>query len=123
MLHQLDKNQEIFPSTRAEALFCCGVLRAMPPYLLSHERVLETLREPKKFPNIPVCNRKEYQGPATTQEEPRFSLLIPIGGSVSLPHHGGNPGVPIAPQEAAVSTVKEELQMLNMLWEHRKYHA
>ena len=42
-LPQLQKNQEIITSTQDEALFCCSVLREIPPSLLSLERVLDTL--------------------------------------------------------------------------------
>ena len=42
-LVQLEKNQEILPSTWDEALFGSGISREIPPYLLSLERVLDTL--------------------------------------------------------------------------------
>ena len=42
-LLQLEKNQEILPLTRDEALFRCRVSREIPPSLLSLERVLDTL--------------------------------------------------------------------------------
>ena len=49
-LPQLEKNKEILPSSRDEALFCCGVLREIPPSLLSLERVLDTLDATQEFP-------------------------------------------------------------------------
>ena len=58
-LLQLKKNQEILPSMPDEALFCCSVLREIPPSLLSLKRVLDTLIEFNKFPNITVCTREE----------------------------------------------------------------
>ena len=56
LLPQLEKNQEILPSTPDEALFHCGISREIPPSHLSPERVLDTLE--------------------ATQEELQFYLLI-----------------------------------------------
>ena len=42
-LPQLEKNQEILPSTQDEALFSCSILREIPPSLLSLESVFNTL--------------------------------------------------------------------------------
>ena len=80
---QLEKNQEIVPSTRVEALFHRGISRKTPPSLLSLERVLATLE--------------------ATQEEPQVSLLIARVGYIFLFHRENNPGVPVAPQEKAAS--------------------
>ena len=49
-LLQLEKNQEILPSTRDEALFHCGILREIAPSLLSLERVLDTLDATQEVP-------------------------------------------------------------------------
>ena len=45
------------------------------------------------------------EGPTTTQEEPLFSLLISRRASTSLLHGERNPGVPVAPEEEAVTTL------------------
>ena len=70
-----------------------------------------------KGPWHPWCNwrssltypfplERNPEGPATTLEEPRFSLLISRSGSISLLIQKSNPGFPVAPQEGAVSTWK-----------------
>ena len=47
---QLEKNNEILPSTRDEALFSGSVLREIPPSLLSLQRVLDTLDATQEVP-------------------------------------------------------------------------
>ena len=47
---QLEKNQEILLLTRDEAHFPSGVLREIPPSLLSLERVLDTLEATQEVP-------------------------------------------------------------------------
>ena len=47
---QLEKNQEILPSMRDEALYLCGISREIPPSLLSLERFLDTLEATQKVP-------------------------------------------------------------------------
>ena len=103
LLLQLEKNQKILPSTRDEALFCCGVSKEIPHSHFSLERILTPLRQLKKFPDIAVSNERNTEGPATTQEEPRFCLLILRGGSISLLRRERYPSVPVAPQGEAVS--------------------
>ena len=49
-LPQFEKNQEILPSTRGEALFRGGVSREFQPFLLSLERVLDIFDETQKVP-------------------------------------------------------------------------
>ena len=59
---QFEKNQEILPSMRVEALIHCSVPREIPPSLLSPERSLTPLRKLKKFPDILVCTQEEHRG-------------------------------------------------------------
>ena len=49
-LLQLEKNLEILPSTRDDALFPSGVSREISPSLLSLERVLDTLDASQEVP-------------------------------------------------------------------------
>ena len=80
MLLQLEKNQEILPSRLDEALFHCGVLRQIPPSLLSLERVLEPLRQQKKFPNVPVSTREDHRGFRHNSRSTRFPSSCPLEG-------------------------------------------
>ena len=50
VMPQLEKNQEILPSTRDEALFRCSVSREIPHSLFSLERVLDTLDATQEVP-------------------------------------------------------------------------
>ena len=50
MLPQLEKNQEILPSMPDQALFLSSVSREMLPFLLSLERVLDTLEATQEVP-------------------------------------------------------------------------
>ena len=59
-----------------EALFCCSISREIPPSFLSLKGYLTPFMQLKKFPDIPVCTQEENEFPTTTQEEPRFYLLI-----------------------------------------------
>ena len=59
MLSQLEKNQDILPSTQDEALFHCSVSREIPPSLLSLERVLDTLEATQE---VPVFTRLHSRG-------------------------------------------------------------
>ena len=65
---------------------------------------LTPLRQLKKFPDIPVCTREEHQESHHHSRRAAVSLLIPRGWSISLFHWGGNPSIPVAPQNEAVST-------------------
>ena len=86
---KLEKKQEILPSTRAEALFLCGVSRKIPPSFLSPERVLDSLKatqevlrhsglhlrgtprvlpQPKKSPGSPSSSREEGPFPCFVRE-------------------------------------------------------
>ena len=68
MLSQLEKNQDILPSTQDEALFCCVSSRKSLPSLLSLERVLDTIEANQGFPTDPSSLEKNTEGPATTQD-------------------------------------------------------
>ena len=73
-LPQFEKNQEILPSTRGEALFRGGVSREFQPFLLSLERVLDTLE--------------------ATQDVPRHTSLHSIGTPRVQPQLKKRPGFP-----------------------------
>ena len=79
LLPQLEKNQEILPSTRDEMLFQCGILREMLPYLLSLERVLDTLEATQE---VPRHTRLHSRG--TPRIPPQF-MKSPDFPSSSLP--------------------------------------
>ena len=49
-LPQLEKNQEILPSTPDEAIFCYGISREFPPSLLNLEKVLDTVEPTQEVP-------------------------------------------------------------------------
>ena len=59
---ELEKNQEILPSTRAEALFQCFVSREIPLSYLSPKRALETLQATQEFTQHTICPREEHRG-------------------------------------------------------------
>ena len=73
-LLQLEKNQEILPSTRDETLFRCGITREISSFLLSLESFLDTIE--------------------TTQEVPQHSSLH-SRGTPSVPHNSRR--VPVSP--------------------------
>ena len=60
---------------RAEAFFPSGVLRKIPPSLLSPERVVDTPEETEEFPDFPVCNREEHRG---SHHNSRRALVLPL---------------------------------------------
>ena len=74
-LLQLEKNQEILPSSWDEALFHCSISREIPPFFLSLESVLDTL--------------------AATQEVPRHTRLYSRGISSVLPQLKKSPVFPL----------------------------
>ena len=61
-LPQLEKNQEILPSTQDEAFFQCCIWREIPPSLLSLERVRETLEATHEVHRHTLSNREEPKG-------------------------------------------------------------
>ena len=74
MLLQLEKNQEILPSTRDEALFHCGILREFPPFFLSLERVLDTLEATQEVSRHPhLHSRGTPRVPPQLKKSPGFS--------------------------------------------------
>ena len=105
-LLQLEKNKEILPSMRDDALFCCGISREILPSFLSLERVLDTpLLQLKKFPDIPISTGEEHRRschnsrrapffpphlemrvhfPASLIKESQHSLHSSRGGSLNL---------------------------------------
>ena len=87
-----------------EALFQCGTSREIPPFLLSLEGVLNTFDATQEVCPSPL--ERNTNVPTTTQEEPRFSLLISRGGSISLLHRERNPSIPVPPQDEAISNRK-----------------
>ena len=71
---QLKKNEEILPSTRAEALFCCSISRKIPPCVLSPERVLETLEATQEVPrHPPMPSRGTLKVPPQLKKSPGTS--------------------------------------------------
>ena len=73
LLPQLEKNQDILPSTRDEALFRCGVLREIPPSLLSLERDLDTLQAPQEVPRLrSLHSRGTQRVPPQLKKSPSF---------------------------------------------------
>ena len=74
MLPQLETNQNILPSMRDEALFCCGVWTEIPPSLWSLKSVLDTLE--------------------ATQEVPRHTRLHSRGAPRVPPQFKKSPGFP-----------------------------
>ena len=74
-LLQLEKNQEVLPSSRDEELFRSGVSSEITPSLLNHIRVLLIRAATQEVPYIPVSTREEERGSHQTQDEPRFPLL------------------------------------------------
>ena len=92
LLPQLKKNREILLSMWDEALSLCEVARESPPSFLSLKRFLDTLdatqEVPPKYPSPLEWNTKF---PATTQEKPRFALLILTWGSAGSQHGRSHP--------------------------------
>ena len=85
-LLQLEKNLEILPSTRDDALFPSGVSREISPSLLSLEKVLDTLEatqevpEPTRIhsrgtPMVPPQLKKSPGFPSSSQEEDPFHFF------------------------------------------------
>ena len=81
-LPQLEKNQEILPSMRDEALFCCSISREIPPSLLSLQRVLDTLEATQE---VPQHTRLHRRGIARVPPQLRKSPLFPSLSSNEAP--------------------------------------
>ena len=79
LLPQLEKNQEILPSTKDEAPFCCSILREIPSSLLSFKKVIDNLEG--------------------AQEVPRQNLLHSKGTPRVLPQLKKSPGLPSSSRE------------------------
>ena len=90
MLRQLEKNQEILPLTRDEALFCCGVSSEIPPSILSLGRLLDTLGATLEFPEctslhsrgtpmVPQQLNKSPGFPNSSREEGPFPCIFEKG--------------------------------------------
>ena len=84
MLLQLEKNQEILPSTRDEVLFHCGVSREIPPSFLSLKSVFDTFEATQELPQhtclhsrgtprVPPELMKRPGFPSSTRDEVLFS--------------------------------------------------
>ena len=74
-LPQLEKIQEVLPSRRDEAHFRWGVSSLITINIWNFQKVLHTLLQLKKFPDIPVSTREEARESRPHPEEPRFHLL------------------------------------------------
>ena len=78
-LLQLRKNQEILPSTRDEALFCCGVSREIPPSLFSLDRVLGTLDATQE---VPLNTHLHWRGIPNVPPQLKKSPVFPSSSRV-----------------------------------------
>ena len=87
------------PQREMRPLFHCSVPREIAPSLLSLKRVLETQGISRSSPTYPSPLARNPEVFSTTEEEPRFSALIPRGESISLIRWERN-----SPQKEAVST-------------------
>ena len=97
MLPQLEKTQEIFPSRRDEAVFCCGISREIPPSLLSLERVRDTIEATQKLSRhtrlyskgpsrVPTQLRKSPGFPSSSRDEGPFNCFVGKGIPAFLSH-------------------------------------
>ena len=78
---------------------------------MSPKRFLDTLEATQEVPRHPRLHSRGTPWVSTQPKEPRFSLLILRGGSVSLLRQGGNSGITIAPQRVpSPFDAGEELQ-------------
>ena len=97
MLLEIEESQKILPSTRDNALFRCGVLREIPPSLLSLERVLDTLEATQEVHHnsrlhsrgtlrVPPHFKKSPGFPSSTREEGPFPCFVRKGIPAFLSH-------------------------------------
>ena len=117
---QLNKNHEIPPSTRDEALFPCSASRAILSSLSKVERRLHYLYATQEFPQdtrhnsrrttsflpqlenspvFPTSSQDEDRFPTSTREESRLSPPTSTGGLSQLLKLKRNPVVPDAVQK------------------------
>ena len=75
------EKQRDSPSTQDEALFQSSVSRKTPHFFLKCDRVLVTLDASQEGPQDTRPCERNTEFPTTTQEEPRFPLLILRWGS------------------------------------------
>ena len=89
-LPQHEKNQEILPSTRDEAIFRCGISREIPPSLLSLERILDTLEAIQEVPQHTLLHsrrklkvlpklKKSPCFPSSSQDEGPYPCFVGKG--------------------------------------------
>ena len=89
-LPRLEKNQEILPSTRDEALCCCNISSENPPFLLSLERVIDTLDATQEVPqhtrlhsrgtpSVPPQLKKSPVFPSSSRDEGPFPCFVGKG--------------------------------------------
>ena len=119
-LPQLEKNKESLPSTRDEALFCCGVSREIPPSLLRLERVLETLEATQEVlqhtrlhlkgtPRVPSQLKKSPGFPSSSQDNGPFPCFVRKGIPASPSHLKRRRAQLEAPEELHGSRFKKTL--------------
>ena len=89
---------------RDEALFCCGISREIPPALLNLKRVLDTIEATQEVPQHTRLHSKETarvlhssRRAPVFHPHPERRVHFPASWE-------SNPGIPVAPQEEAVST-------------------
>ena len=105
-LPQLEKIQEVLPSSRDEADFHSGVSRLLTPNLWNFQRVLHNLAATQE---VPRHTRLHLRGSTRVLPTSRGAPLPPPswrGGILSLRVRERIPGVPVASQEEALSTGK-----------------
>ena len=103
---QLEKIQEVLPSRRDEAHFCSGVSRLITSNLWNFQRFLDTLAATQEVPrHTRLHSRGSTRVPPTSRGTP-FPPPSSRGGILSLRVRERIPGVPVAPQEEALSTGK-----------------
>ena len=105
-LPQLEKIQEVLPSSPDEAHFRCGVSRLITPNLWNFLRVLHTLAATQEVPqHTRLHSRGSTRVPPTSRGAP-FPHPSSRGVILSLRGRERSPGISVASQEEALSTGK-----------------
>ena len=105
---QLEKNHEVPPSSRDEALSHCNVLREIPRSFLNFETVLNTFDATQKVPRHTFLTREELLVSWHNLIWAPSPLLISTWGSIPLLWLERDPDLPVSPLEEAGLTLKLE---------------